>query len=139
MDAERLKSDGWRSHEGAGYTGTLGPIWARGKGGDLEVGFLSDVRHSNENAGIVHGGALMTFADIALGFGVARALGGSHCVTAHLQMNFVSAGPVGSFITCRPEVVRKGAQLIFVRGLIVAGDRTVASADGMWKVLESKR
>lgn len=138
MDPERLKAEGWRSLEGRGFTGQLGPIWRRGEGADLCVGFLSDVRHCNENAGVVHGGALMTFADIGLGFGVARSLGHSSCVTAHLQINFLSAGPVGSFIHVKPEVVRKGAQLIFVRGVIMAGDRAVASADGIWKVLEKK-
>jgi acyl-coenzyme A thioesterase PaaI-like protein len=138
VDAETLRSAGWSSLEGTGFTSTLGLIWRRGQGPDLTVGFLSDARHCNNDARIVHGGALMTFADIGLGFGVARAHGATNLVTAHLQMNFVAAAPVGAFIHVRPEIVRKGAQLIFVRGLVLADDKTVASADGMWKVLEPR-
>jgi hypothetical protein len=36
-------------------------------------------------------------------------------------------------------VVRKTSQLVFVRGLIEAGGRTVASADGVFKLLEPEK
>jgi acyl-coenzyme A thioesterase PaaI-like protein len=80
----------------------------------------------------------MTFADVALGFSVVKALGGPHCATAQLQLQFIAAGRTGEFITCRPEIIRRTSQLVFVRGLVGAGERIVASADGIWKVLEPK-
>ncbi|MES2488809.1 MAG: PaaI family thioesterase [Pseudomonadota bacterium] len=138
MNADTLKAEGWKSLDGSGYTSTLGTLWIRSIGSQHTLGFFSDSRHCNQNADVVHGGALMTFADISLGYGAARALGHSACVTAQLQTHFVSSAPVGSFISCQPEVVRKGASLVFTRGLICVGDKTVVSADGIWKVLEQK-
>jgi len=35
-------------------------------------------------------------------------------------------------------VIRRSKHLVFVRGLISTGDMPVASAEGIWKVLEPK-
>lgn len=136
MDSATLLAAGWRSVQGQGFTGQLGPIWVHGAAGDRQIGFIATPQQGNNQEGAVHGGALMTFADIALGYAAADALGGSHLVTAQLQLHFVAGGKTGEFISCRPELVRRSTHLIFVRGLLVAGDRTVASADGIWKVLD---
>ena len=48
----------------------------------------------------------------------------------------MAGGRTGEFITCTPELVRRSRQLIFMRGLLCAGERTLASADGIWKVLD---
>jgi uncharacterized protein (TIGR00369 family) len=139
MDAELLKADGWQPTSGGrGFTATAGPYWMRGDSGTREIGFIAEARHSNQNPGIVHGGVLMTFADICLGWSATDALGHKHCVTAELKLHFVSSGKVGEFITCRAEVVRAASSLVFMRGLIRADERTVAAADGIWKVLERK-
>ncbi len=114
----------------------MGPYWWRGTGSEAAIGFVADERHAN-HIGTVHGGMLMTFADIALGFGVVQALGTPHCATAQLALQFVATAKFGEFVTCRPEVIRRTEQLVFVRGLICVGDKVVASADGIWKVLRT--
>ncbi|WP_370309074.1 PaaI family thioesterase [Sinimarinibacterium flocculans] len=136
MDAQSLVAAGWTSLTGEGFTGHLGPIWLRGAANARTIGFLGGSQQGNNRPGAIHGGALMTFADIALGFGAADALGGEHLVTAQLQLHFVAGGRTGEFITCTPELVRRSRQLIFMRGLLCAGERTLASADGIWKVLD---
>jgi acyl-coenzyme A thioesterase PaaI-like protein len=139
MDAESLKADGWQlMGSGRGFTAACGPYWVRGEGATREVGFIAESRHSNQNPETVHGGALMSFADIALGWSATDALGHKRCVTAELKLHFVSSGKVGEFISCRAEVVRAASSLVFMRGLVKAGERTVAAADGIWKVLERK-
>jgi len=138
MTPAELQSAGWTAREFDGFTGLLGALWTRSKGAERVLGFFVEPRHTNTHLGTVHGGALMTFADTALGFGVVDALGAQNCATAQLQMHFVSAAKVGEFVTCRPEVIRRSAQLVFVRGLLSVGDKPVASADGIWKVLEQK-
>src|SRR3546814_12293438 len=80
----------------------------------------------------------MNFADIALGWIAADALGATNCVTAQLAVQFVAAPKIGEFVSCSAELVRHTSQIIFVRGLITADGRTVASADGIWKVVEPK-
>jgi len=100
------------------------------------IGLTASAALANENLGIVHGGALLTFADIALGIVVAEALGAANCATAQLQYQFVAAARAGNFITCEPEIVRQTSQMVFVRGLVKADGRTVGSADAIFKVLE---
>ena len=136
MNEQTLLASGWQSMIGEGFTAQLGAIWVRGPVKGRTVGFIATAQQGNNTQGAVHGGALMTFADIALGFGAADALGGKNLVTAQLQLQFVSGGKVGEFISCEPEVIRASRHLIFVRGLLCADDRVVASAEGLWKVLE---
>ena len=133
-----LKAAGWVAHDIESFTGQLGTIWTQGFGAGRVVGFVVDPRHANTHLGTCHGGAIMTFADTALGFGVVDVLGDANCATAQLQLHFVSAVRVGDFVTCRPEVIRRSAQLVFVRGLICVDDKTVANADGIWKVLDPR-
>ena len=138
MTLHDLTAAGWTRFTLDGFSEQVSPVWMRGAGDELEVGLLAEPRHCNTHIGTVHGGALMTFADIALGCRVGEALGHSRCVTLQLQLQFVSTGKSGELIVCRPELVRATAQVLFMRGLISAGGRTVASAEGMWKVLDRK-
>jgi acyl-coenzyme A thioesterase PaaI-like protein len=135
---ESLRAEGWIVLKADGFSGLAGTFWTRGSGAELGLGFLAEPQHRNGHMDSVHGGMLLTFADICLGYAVTQVLGGTHCVTAQLQMHFVSAARVGDFVSCRPEVVRHSAQLVFMRGLIRAGERTVASVDGIWKILEPR-
>jgi acyl-coenzyme A thioesterase PaaI-like protein len=135
----RLETEGWVRMPGTHFNQTAGPYWVRQGEAGRQVGLLSEDGHGNGHVGTVHGGVLMTFADIALGIGVVDAANTRDCVTLHLQMQFVAAAKIGSFLTCKPELVRRTSQIVFMRGLITAGDRTVASADGMWKLLDPEK
>ena len=137
MNEEQLSAEGWRRLPAVRYTAAVGPSWMKLLDGSPIVGLQAQEHLGNDNLGIVHGGAIMTFADMALGCGVAYALGGkANFVTAQMAVQFVAAANVGEFITCQPEVVRKTSSLVFVRGLIVAGERVVASCDGIFKLLD---
>jgi acyl-coenzyme A thioesterase PaaI-like protein len=138
MTAARLEAEGWTRLSGAQFNEAAGPYWIRIDGAGRTVGLLGEDRHGNGHVGTVHGGVLMTFADIALGMGVVDAAKTRDCVTLQLQMQFTAAAPLGSFLTCRPEMVRRTSQIVFMRGLIMAGERTIASADGMWKLLDAE-
>jgi uncharacterized protein (TIGR00369 family) len=136
MDPEVLKAEGWRCRTGKGFDAAAGPYWMRGWGPEREAGLLVEEKHTN-NAGKMHGGALMTFTDIALGSGAADALGHKNCVTVQLNIQFVSGPRVGEFIMCRPEVVRRSSELVFMRGLITTAERTIASVEGIWKAFQA--
>ncbi|VWX54849.1 PaaI family thioesterase [Novosphingobium sp. 9U] len=88
--------------------------------------------------GMVHGGALMTFADIALGVAVVDAIGAPNCSTAQLQYHFAAGVKVGSLLVCVPEVVRRTRRMVFTRGLFRVGDETVGSADAIYNVFEQR-
>jgi len=138
-DAVTLAGEGWTAMSGTHFNEAAGPYWIRRENGVRIVGLLGEERHGNGHVGTIHGGVLMTFADIALGIGVVDAAGTRDCVTLQLQMQFTAVAAIGSFLICRPELVRRTSQIIFMRALIVAGDRTVASADGMWKLIGAEK
>ena len=138
MTPDQLKSGGWTALDFDGFSRHLSPVWTRKHEGQREVGFLVEAHHANNHMGTLHGGALMTLADIALGYGVVEALGASNCATAQLQIQFVSVARIGEFVICRPELIRKSPQLVFMRGLVSVGDKIIASADGIWKVMEPR-
>lgn len=137
MDADALKAAGWSPLPTKAFSREIGETFIRGERGRRSIGWLSASHTENDHGGMVHGGAIMTFADIALGCAVADVSDeGFFFVTAQFQYHFVAAAPLGVLIVCEPEVVRRTSQLVFVRGLVKAGDRTIGSADGIWKVLE---
>lgn len=137
MTEEQLLADGWRRLPAVRYTAAVGPTFGKVIDGKVTAGLLAQEHLANDNLGIVHGGAIMTFADIALGMGAGHANGQmGNFVTAQMQVYFTSAANVGDFVTCQPEVIRKTSSLVFVRGLIVVGEKVVASADGMFKLLD---
>jgi uncharacterized protein (TIGR00369 family) len=137
MNADTLKAEGWTALVTGGFTGAVGPMWTRGQDAAREVGIVIDDRHGN-HIGTAHGGLLMTLADNALGYAVMEASGQLATATVQLQIQFVAAAKMGEFVTCRPEIIRRAKTLIFLRGLLMVGERTVASADGIWKLLEPK-
>jgi acyl-coenzyme A thioesterase PaaI-like protein len=139
MTADDLAAEGWKDLGVTHFSATAGPYWVRRDAEGVMVGLLTDERHNNGHLGTVHGGVLMTFADIALGVRVTEAIGAPHCATSQLSFNFVGAAVVGSFITCRPELVRKTSQLVFVRALFRSGERVIGTSDGIFSVLDQAK
>lgn len=111
----------------------LGPYFHRIADGANEFAFIVDDRHTNA-AGIAHGGALLTFADAALGYALWTATDRAPCVTVSQQSNFLSTAKVGDLIACRPEVVRKTREIVFMRADFKADDRIIFSATAVWKI-----
>ena len=140
MDKAHLEAEGWHRLPTVRYSAAIGDSWSKLQDGRPIIGLQAQEHLCNDNLGIVHGGAIMTFADMALGCATAHVTGSSAMfVTAQMQVYFTAAARVGEFITCHPEVVRKTSSLVFVRGLIEAGGRTVASVDGMFKLLNAAK
>jgi len=136
---EELTAAGWRKLPTRQFSTALGAIWLRGEEGAREIGLFTTPAVANDHMGMVHGGALMTFADMALGLAAGEAIGGAPMATAQLQFHFTAAAPIGVLLTCKPELVRQTSQLLFVRGLFEAGGRTVGMADAMFKVLDAAK
>jgi uncharacterized protein (TIGR00369 family) len=140
MDEAAMEADGWRRLPTIRYSAALGPTFTKRIDGKITAALLAQEHLGNDNLGIIHGGAMMTFADMAMGIGVGYAMGGKATfVTAQLAVQFTAAAKVGELITCQPEVVRKTSSMVFVRGLIEAGGRTVASVDGIFKLLDAAK
>jgi uncharacterized protein (TIGR00369 family) len=107
------------------------------EGAERRLGFLAEERHFNPG-GVVHGGMLMAFADEFLGGVVFEAIGQRPIVTIQLNTHFIATVQRGDFVEGRGEVVRRTRTIVFVRGMLMVGDRIVAAVDGIWKVLEPR-
>jgi uncharacterized protein (TIGR00369 family) len=138
VDVAALRAEGWDSRYGDGFNAQLGDIWFSPDKTHPAIGFFVEAAHTNL-FGMLHGGALLTFADISLGYGASASVGHKPMVTAQLQAQFVASARAGDFVYAKPEVIRGTRHLIFVRELICVGDTTVANADGIWKLLEPRK
>lgn len=131
------RAAGWKPLPAEDYPALIGPFWARREPGEVRAwryGFLAEKRHGNLG-GVVHGGMLMSFADDVLGMTVWEAAGRKPCTTVQLSTHFISPARIGEFVEGRAEVLRATRTVVFVRGLLTVGDRTVVSAEGVWKIL----
>lgn len=131
---EKFTADGWETITDQGFVGLVGPFFSKAAGDSLQFCFPTEDRHHNRN-GVVQGGALMTFADRALG-ATARFVSKSPR-TAGIQLNFqfVASVKIGDLVEAKPTVVRDTKQLIFMSTTLTVGSQTVATAEGIWKKL----
>jgi uncharacterized protein (TIGR00369 family) len=123
---------GWERVQAHNFGELVGPIWRRG---DPLFGFLATEKHAN-HINIVHGGMLATFADQSMGMTAMRATGGKTHATIELNMQYIGAVQIGDFVESHCDVVRITRSIIFIRSTLKVGERIVASASGVWKILE---
>lgn len=129
---------GWNAYSADPYEDLAGPFYYRVEAdGQVRCAFRAERKHMN-GGDFMHGGCLMTFADYAL-FCIARNdLQGSGSVTASLNGEFVDSATVGELIECTGEVVRAGGSLVFIRGQIFTGSRTLLNFSAIVKKIRRK-
>ncbi|HEV7337537.1 MAG TPA: PaaI family thioesterase [Bosea sp. (in: a-proteobacteria)] len=135
-DQHEFPSSDWAQHQDEGFIAFIGPFWERKTEWGPVLAFRAEAKHRNRR-GVVQGGVLMTFADRALGMFARHATGGHAQATAQLDVHFVSSVQIGEVVTLEPQLIRKTRSLMFLRGTVVVGDRIVAMASGVWKLLRS--
>ena len=121
----------WGLHDRTRFNELLGPMLVRVEGELARVRMTPERRHSNLSDH-VHGGALLGFIDVAL-FGAARGFGlieAGTAVTLDLSVQFIGGGRIGEVLEARVELLRETGRLLFLRGLVVQGEDTVASFAG---------
>lgn len=127
--------EGWTLRPTKAFGSHVGPFY-NAPGGDGEgCGFVAAAKHGNKR-GVVHGGMIMTAFDVALGNAVWNAAGQKPCATVQMNVSFIGAVQVGQFAAVRAEVVKATRSMVFMRGTMTAAGRVVATADGVWKILE---
>jgi acyl-coenzyme A thioesterase PaaI-like protein len=129
-----LIEQGWATKPTAGFNELVGPIWARREGDIWVNGFLVTDKHLNFRRNL-HGGMLATFADSVLGRLVFNAVKPRPSATIQLDMHYVAPVRLGDFVEGRAEIIRVTGSLVFVAGRFSVGAGVVATADGVWKIL----
>lgn len=131
---ESLLTDGWKPLEASTYIELVGQVYFKPDGESTRYGFIAEAKHKNRR-NVIHGGVLAAFADRALAMAGRRVNEELPQATIELSIRFIDAVQIGEFIDTVPEIVRKTRSIIFVRSTLMAGSRTVATADGIWKIL----
>lgn len=113
------------------YSATLGPLLVRPDGpGRARCRMVPDGSHSNIGD-TVHGGALLTFIDMAFfAGGYMAGFADVEAVTLDTAVQFIGAGRLGLPLDAEVELLRETGRLAFMRGLVVQDGATVASFTG---------
>ncbi|MEO6842108.1 MAG: PaaI family thioesterase [Bradyrhizobium sp.] len=133
--ADQLISDGWTLVETTGFVNLIGPLWERMVDGEPEYALVAQDKHHNRR-GMVQGGLLMTFADRACGMAARFVAGRPTMATVQLDVHFVDAGKIGETLMTRPRVIRATRSLVFVNTEVKANNRTIVTANGVFKILK---
>ncbi len=110
-----------------------GPVFERKVDSGVQRGFRVAARHINAG-GALHGGMVMTFADILLATAV-HTVTEPPFVTIRLTTDFIAPAFEGDWVegTATAESPEDG--IIAVRGIITTSERTIASAQGLFKAI----
>lgn len=112
----------------------MGPVYETGEGAARRFLLIVDERHVNMR-GIIHGGMLMTLADLALGQAVWDATDYAASVTVNMQSQFLKSAKKGDRIEVCPQISRRARALVFARGDFTVAGEVIFSASSVWKLL----
>ena len=126
--------EGWVRMPTQAFGTHVGPFYHPPGNDELVCGFMADERHGNKR-GVVHGGMLATAFDVALGNASWTAAKQQPSATVQLTVQYAGAMQIGAFAHICAELIRVTRTLVFVRGVMAVGERMVATADGVWKIL----
>lgn len=130
---------GWRTYDlHDTFDQTVGPFYFKpDTDGRMRCAFRAERKHMNAGDRM-HGGCLMTFADIAM-FQIAyQQMEGANGVTVQLDSTFIDGAYEGDLVEAAGEVIRAGRSLIFVRGQITTGERTLMTFSGVIRRFEPR-
>jgi uncharacterized protein (TIGR00369 family) len=118
-----------------GFNLYAGPIWRLPADGEVRRFALPVLEKHLNGSGNVHGGLLMTFADISMSQTSRAVSGAQACNTVSLTCDFVGPGKRNDILESRVRVTRKTRTMVFLSAEIAVGDRMVAVATGLWKIV----
>lgn len=117
---------------GLGFSDVIQPSYIRTGGEGVAVGLLAGPAHGN-SMGVVHGGVLMTLADLAAASGVNVARGeGAGAPTVNLTVDFISQCRLGLWVQADVEQVSLKRRFGFTSGVIHTASGIVARFNGIF-------
>ena len=121
----------WAPEPDTGFHQTIAPVIVRRDGaGKGRCRMQVEDRHLILG-GAMHGGAILTFIDLALfGGGYAAGADTRDSVTLDLATQFVSPAGPGLALDAEVELVRETGSLLFLRGTLVQEEGIVATFAG---------
>ena len=106
---------------------------------ETEYVFKATIKENHLNAaGITHGGFIAAFVDAGAGTAAHRSTGQNPCVTISLELKFISAVKLGQELIGKTKIQKKTKSMVFLTCELTAEDKIVATASGIWKILNKK-
>ncbi|HJM90725.1 MAG TPA: PaaI family thioesterase [Alphaproteobacteria bacterium] len=84
------------------------------------------------DAGIIHGGMVMSFTDNLLARTVPNS-GASPAVTLHMTTDFVGPAHLGDWVEGKVNIVHRTRTLVFVEGEVFTRKRLLMTAKGVFR------
>ena len=101
-----------------------------------EFEFKTTIKENHLNkAGITHGGYIATIIDSGAGTGAHRVANNSQCVTISLDIKFIGATKLGDEIIGFVKILKRTRSMIFLICHLKSNEKIIASASGIWKIL----
>jgi uncharacterized protein (TIGR00369 family) len=128
--------EGFEEFDGeADFMRLVGPVYARGEGGERVLAVRLEDRHRNA-AGVAHGGLLATLADFALGRAIEiDADDDQPRMTVSLTTDFLKPVETGSWVEAHTRVERLGGTLAFAECSLVVDGTEVVRARAVFAAL----
>lgn len=121
----------WALADETRFNAVIGKLLVRADGpGQAVCRMFPEERHANLGD-MVHGGAILTFIDMAL-FAGGRLAGANvkRAVTLDLSTRFLSRGRIGVPLDAQVELLRETKRLVFLAGKLVQEEELVAHFTG---------
>ena len=104
---------------------------------ESEYEFKATIKENHLNAaGITHGGFIATFIDAGAGTAAHRVTDKKPCVTASLEIKFISPVKLGQELIGKTKIQKKTKSLVFLTCELKTSDKIVSTASGVWKILK---
>ena len=130
----------WDLADDTRFNATIGKLLVRADGpGRATCRMFPDARHSNLGE-MVHGGAILTFIDMAF-FAGGRLAGANvmRAVTLDCNTRFLSPGKLGVPLDAEIEILRETGRLVFMQGKVVQEGEIVAAFSGALRKFTKRR
>ena len=103
-----------------------------------EYQFKTTIKENHLNAaGITHGGFISAVVDAGAGTSAHRTSNSSLCVTISLELKFISAVNLGQELIGIAKIQKKTKSMVFLTCELTSSNKIVATASGVWKILET--
>lgn len=118
------------------FTAHNGPLYIRRTEEGVEQAFFALKRHCN-GLGLVHGGMISAFLDGLLASAVGRSTRATP-VTIHLSIDFLAMGRAGEWLIGESRLTRAAKDVAFAEGTLRVGERPIARATGVFRLMRPR-
>ncbi len=120
------------------FENNAGPFYAkRDDNGGLEFAILTGPEHCNTH-GVIHGGLMMTMADLTICVTARQGTEDTHVLTVSLNSDFVNGGYAGDLLRCKANVVRRTGSLAFVDAKVYTDENVLLNCSAVVKRMRKK-